>query len=191
MPFPGQVTKDLIVQKAHQLIESEGVDALSLAKLAKDLGVKAPSLYRHIGNKEKLLQEVNGLTLQELFSNIYNALEPQANANVEQQLLTVAKVYREYGLSHPHTYHLFSSSAPGNGRPDESILLQLILPLQALMAELCGETQSLTALRGLLAQIHGFVMLELNEQLQRGGDLSTVYEDVVTIYLRGLLNSPT
>ena len=56
MPYPTQITKDQIIQKAHALIEQEGRDALSLGKLATALGVKAPSLYRHVGNKAELVE---------------------------------------------------------------------------------------------------------------------------------------
>lgn len=186
MPYPGQVTKELIVEKAHQLIEEKGVDALSLGKLAKDLGVKAPSLYRHIGNKERLLQEVNIKTLRLLFGEIDASLAGQDQANPSQKIVTIAKVYRQYALAHPHSYRLFSSTPPGQGRPDEDLLIQLILPMQEVIAELSGDALSLTALRGLVAQMHGFVMLELNQQLQRGGNLQTVYEQVIAIYLQGL-----
>ncbi|MCA9902121.1 MAG: helix-turn-helix transcriptional regulator, partial [Anaerolineales bacterium] len=59
MPYPSQVNRETIVAQAWQLIEAEGADNLSLSKLAEQLGIKAPSLYRHVGSKAGLLQAIN------------------------------------------------------------------------------------------------------------------------------------
>jgi hypothetical protein len=53
------------------------------------------------------------------------------------------------------------------------------------MAEIAGEAYSLTALRGLLALIHGFVVLEINQQLRRGGNLDAAYQESLAAYLAG------
>jgi hypothetical protein len=53
------------------------------------------------------------------------------------------------------------------------------------MAEITGEAESLPALRGLLALMHGFVMLELAQQFRRGGDLDAAYDKAVRAYLNG------
>ena len=185
MPYPGQITRDSIIQQAHALVEADGADALSLGKLAKALGVKAPSLYRHVGNKDQLLQAVNVRTLEQLFAQINDTLSRQDASDANTKLLAIAKAYRQFALAHAHLYHLFSTSQQGSGRPDEALLVQLILPIETLMSELSGEAKSLTALRGLLAQIHGFILLELNQQLQRGGDLNDVFEETIRAYLRG------
>ena len=53
------------------------------------------------------------------------------------------------------------------------------------MAKITGQKQSLPALRGALALVHGFVMLELKDQLQRGGDLTMAFDASVNAYLHG------
>jgi hypothetical protein len=45
--------------------------------------------------------------------------------------------------------------------------------------------QSLAALRGLLALVHGFVMLEMNNQLRRSGSLEEAFTQSAAAYLRG------
>ena len=44
-----------VVDEALQLLDGEGLDALSLRTLAGRLGVQAPTLYWHIGSKAELL----------------------------------------------------------------------------------------------------------------------------------------
>jgi len=65
------------------------------------------------------------------------------------------------------------------------MLLQKAIQIQAIIKEITGEGNSLTALRGLLALVHGFVMLEINGQLRRCGDLQQTLQDAVRAYLRG------
>ena len=57
-PYPSQTNSKTVIETARILIEHEGVEALSLGKIAAELGIKAPSLYRHIKNKHALLQAV-------------------------------------------------------------------------------------------------------------------------------------
>ncbi len=184
MPYPRRVDKESIVRAAHELVEQEGVGALSLDKLARLLGIKAPSLYRHVGNKESLLLEVNLLTLRQLFFALDVAVS-DAKSDPTDQLLAVMQIYRHFAHTHPYTYMMAMTTKPGAGRPDEDALVQMVLPLQALMEEVSGKEESLAALRGAFALVHGYVMLELNQQLQRGGDLDATFDRVVRAYLAG------
>ncbi len=63
MPYPSQIDRDKIIQQAAAMTATDGVDNLSLHKLAAALGVKAPSLYRYVSNKTELIQAVNLATL--------------------------------------------------------------------------------------------------------------------------------
>lgn len=50
----GSLSKDLILQAALEIIDQEGMDALSLRKIAAQLGVSTMSLYRHYRNKAEI-----------------------------------------------------------------------------------------------------------------------------------------
>jgi TetR/AcrR family tetracycline transcriptional repressor len=49
------LTRDAIVEAALALLEREGMQGLSMRKLAQELGAGAASLYWHVGDKEELL----------------------------------------------------------------------------------------------------------------------------------------
>lgn len=184
MPYPTQVNQVDIVNQAWLFIHENGIAQFSLAKLAAGLGIKAPSLYRHIGSKAALLQAVNLVTLQKLFT----ILEDQAKANESDKMVSILTAYRRFALAHPHVY-LLTYQHNAAQRPDEAALTQLVLPIQAVMAQISGEADSLAALRGALALAHGFVVLELNEQLQREGDLAAHFTQAIEAYLRGWVNN--
>ncbi len=184
IPYPTQVTREQIVQQAHDMIEAEGVAALSLAKLAAAFGIKAPSLYRHVGNKIGLLRAVNLLTTQNLFVAMHEA-EKGASIDPTLRLLAIFQAYRKYAHNNPNSYQLAMTNQDDELRPDENVLVQMVLPIQSLMAEISGEANALAALRGALALVHGFAMLELNQQLRRGGDLDAAFTQSVKAYLAG------
>ncbi|ADD44740.1 TetR/AcrR family transcriptional regulator C-terminal domain-containing protein [Stackebrandtia nassauensis] len=52
------VTRDDIVREAVELLKQDGLDALSLRKLAARLKITAPTLYWHVANKRELLDLV-------------------------------------------------------------------------------------------------------------------------------------
>jgi AcrR family transcriptional regulator len=184
MPFPAQTDRKTIVETARTLIEQDGIEQLSLTRLAAVLGIKAPSLYRHLPSKTALLQAVVTLTIHQLFDAYRAALAP-ADLAPTAQMLAILRTHRAFAHANPQTYVLaFTTSAPEE-RADDDLLEQLVLPLQRLMAELSGAAQSLAALRGALALVHGFVLLELNQQLRRGGDLDAAFEAASTAYLVG------
>src|SRR5262245_25820739 len=56
---PVKLTQEDIVAEAIELLNDEGLDGVSLRKLAERLGIKAPSLYWHFKDKAALLAAVN------------------------------------------------------------------------------------------------------------------------------------
>jgi len=57
-PSKPLITKERAAKAALEIIDEEGLDALSLHGVAKKLNVKAPSLYYHFKNKSELLSSV-------------------------------------------------------------------------------------------------------------------------------------
>ena len=182
MPYPSQIDRERIVVTARELIEARGVEAVTLRMVADTLGVKAPSLYRYIKNKNAMLLAVNEVTLWELNSVIMQAAD--SSTSLVERLLAVAIAYRQYAHAHPICYELSMRNNPEIQLPDE-VRLQMVLPLQTLFAELTNEDDSLAALRGAYAFIHGWVSLEIGQQLRRGGDLSAHFEQSFRAFLTG------
>lgn len=184
MPYPAQTDLMTIVTTAQGLIEVEGIEQLSLARLAAALGIRAPSLYRHVASKSALIRAVNQLTLDELFVT-FAAVTATSHTTPQAQLTAILGSYRTFALAHPQTYILAFTTTNPEERPEAQALEQKVLPFQAIMSQITGEGQSLAALRGALALVHGFVMLELKGQLQREGDVGAAFAAAVQAYLQG------
>lgn len=184
MPYPAQIDRERLLAAAEQLIETGEAAELSLNVLASALGVKAPSLYRYVAGRDALLQAINTRTITRLFDAYAVALE-QAGGDAMRELVVMLHAHRTFAHANPRTYMLAFTTSSQAQRPDPEQLVQLVLPLQDRMAALVGAEHSLTALRGALALVHGFVMLELSSQLQRGGDLHAAFAESVAAYLAG------
>lgn len=184
MPYPAQINRDDLVRAAVDMIESGGVDGFSMHKLAAAFGVKTPSLYRYFRNRTDLLRAINTETFRGLFRAMQPALE--SDGSPADRARRIAQAYRAYAHAHPTTYGLAYTNTIHELRPDESEQATAVRPYQALMAEITGEADSLAALRGFLALMHGFVMLELSGQYRRGGSLDDAYAHAVEVYLAGL-----
>ena len=69
-----QLTKHAIIAEALLLLEADGLDGLSMRKLATRLGVQAPTLYYHIPDKSALLNDV----VLTLFERCFELMQPCA-----------------------------------------------------------------------------------------------------------------
>ena len=184
MPYPSQTNRENIINAASDLIERDGVENLSLSSLAAELGIKAPSLYRYVESKDALLHAVIEQTYNKLFE-VYDAVIEEANGGTAEILLNLAKAHYAFAHQNPNTYMLayFTPNPEFSGNPN--MLRERAIAVQRIIEQISGKENSLPAYRGLLALVHGYIMLELNGQFRRGGDLERMLEQIVAAYLKG------
>lgn len=65
-PPKAPLTRDAILDAALEVLDREGMDGLSMRKVAEELGTGAASLYWHVKNKEELLQLLFERATQEM-----------------------------------------------------------------------------------------------------------------------------
>lgn len=71
------LTRQLVLEKAMEVADDGGMEALTMRRLAEALGVEAMSLYHHVANKEALLDGVADLVVNEV--NAAVAVHPPAS----------------------------------------------------------------------------------------------------------------
>jgi AcrR family transcriptional regulator len=91
------------VATARQIVEAEGAEALTMRRLADDLGIKAPSLYKHVPDKAALEARLIEDALAEIGAALHAALARPGRRGAVAALLSA---YRSEGLAHPHLYRL-------------------------------------------------------------------------------------
>jgi AcrR family transcriptional regulator len=95
MPYPAQTDRESIIKMARDTIEQEGIEELSLARLASKLGIKPPSLYRHVPNKAELIQAVITFTFEQLFQS-YEAAIQASGGDEKEQLRVIFRTHRSF-----------------------------------------------------------------------------------------------
>jgi AcrR family transcriptional regulator len=100
----GALTRARVLESAVALADREGLGALTMRSLARELGIEAMSLYHHVANKEDLLDGVVDVIAAEI-QDAVGLLEPLADdappsswkAAIRRQILTARAVL----LRHP------------------------------------------------------------------------------------------
>jgi AcrR family transcriptional regulator len=102
----GNVREDL-VGAAERVLQEEGLAALSLRRVARDVGVAPSAVYNHFKNREALLAAVAADGYHQL-----EALERKiylGSGDPESRLRTLARRYLHFAAEHPNLYRLMFS----------------------------------------------------------------------------------
>jgi len=162
MPRRAKVDKDKIVATAASLINTEGTDALSLNRLASELGIKPPSLYNHINGLPHLLIELSILNTREMAERMTEAVIGKSGPDA---LRSLAYAYRNYIKENPGLY-LVTLKASNNQQMKSAELTamesKVVSIVQAVLAPYrLTEEDSLHTIRGFRSIVHGFTTIEI------------------------------
>ena len=185
MPYPSQINAEVILQTACDIISQAGVENLSMNKLAQAMNVKAPSLYRYYNSKSELLRAINQDTITRLVSAVQPTPSTPGKTTPIDQSLQIAQLYREFAHENAAVYGMLFTNTIENLQPEKNVNALLLPTHQNLMAALYGEQNAIKALRGFLALIHGYAMLNIAQHGQQKKDWSSDYETSVRAYLEG------
>lgn len=97
------LSRDAIVATARRLLAADGLEALSLRRVARELGVTAPALYAHVDDKLALLRAVaegEFARLAERFETAAGAPDPLARIRAN------ARAYVGYARENPELFRV-------------------------------------------------------------------------------------
>ncbi|WP_031522838.1 TetR/AcrR family transcriptional regulator [Streptomyces sp. NRRL F-5123] len=105
----------------HQLSEG-GIAAVTLTRIAKELELSGPALYRYFANRDALLGSLIGDAYQDLATAIGQAAQASAKYTPRHRLLSLAGSYRDWAVAQPHRYLLIAGTPlPGYSAPPETL----------------------------------------------------------------------
>lgn len=142
------LSRQRILDAAVRLVDAEGLGALTMRRLASELGVEGASLYKHIPNKAALLFGMMRTIFQEM-----NPDYPADEADWQGRLRAGMRSFRELGLRHPRVFALLNRPWEANTPRVESELASMILAG-------FSTKQAAFSLRMLASFVIGFVIWE-------------------------------
>jgi len=179
------LTGDDVVASAAGLADEIGFQGVTMGLLADRLGVRAPSLYKHVGGLADVQHRLASLALTELGEVIRDAVQGRAGIDALAALLTAV---RGYVSAHPGRY-MATTSVEFTG-PDDPLLAASTRVISSIAAVLRGygitEDKMTHAIRTIRSTIHGFAILEASRGFQWDADPDESFEWMIGFIDRGL-----
>ena len=150
-----QLSRERIVKTALSLVDDEGLSALTMRRLGRELGVDPMAVYYYVEDKGALLDAAVEAVMSEI------DIDCELPDSPEDRLMVAARTYAETLLAHPNALPIIlarSPRTPAAMRPVEFMLAEFM------NAGLAPE-RAVIAMNTLAAAVRGYVGMT-------GGDIS-------------------
>jgi AcrR family transcriptional regulator len=147
-----KLSRDKIVQAALRVMDAEGLEAVSMRRVAREVGVEAMSLYHHVADKDDLLQGVCDLVMA-------NFEFPAADGTWAERMKAGARSWRRLLQAHPDIMRLFALTHGPSPRSPES-LRPTEFALRLIRDAGISDRDTVQAFHAFGGYIQGFVMME-------------------------------
>jgi AcrR family transcriptional regulator len=175
----------VVVAAAARLADEVGLPHVTMGRLAERLGVRAPSLYKHVDSQADLHRRIAVLALTELGDALREALQGRAGRDA---LSAAASTVRRFVVDHPGRYAATLRVDPDSS--DDPLVVAGDRVLDSLSAVLAGydvdPADTVHALRMLRSLTHGFAVLEAAGGFQLAADVDESFAWLVDLVDRGL-----
>jgi AcrR family transcriptional regulator len=161
-----------IVAAARRILEDEGAGALTMRRLAEDLHIQAPSLYKHFTAKA----DVESALIEDALFDIGAVTHAVLHATgPETALRRLLDVYHSYCISRPNLYRLATSGHLERARLPDGL------------EEWAGNpwfvvTGDPARAQALWSFAHGMLILELDQRYPPGSDLTSTWSAGATAF---------
>jgi AcrR family transcriptional regulator len=179
MPRAG-LHPDAVVESAARIADADGLDAVTLARLASDLGIRTPSLYTHVGGVDDLRRRLAARGARELGDAMQEAATGRAAGDA---LRAVAAAYRAYAREHPGSYLALQRAAdlPADAGARAVRVFLAVLAGYGLTGD-----DAIHATRAIRSALHGFAALEAGGGFGMEQSVDESFERLVALLDRGL-----
>ncbi|RJL24137.1 TetR/AcrR family transcriptional regulator [Bailinhaonella thermotolerans] len=146
----GSLTREAVLDAAMAIVERQGLESLSMRKLAADLGVAVTAIYWHVGNREALVAQLVDRVMRDL-----GDIAPEGRTPA-RRIVSVARSLRRRIHEHPHVIALVYE----HGRTALMMLpAERALAREVAAAGLTGR-RAAHVVRAILHHVVGHVLLE-------------------------------
>ena len=161
MPAPERTSLAEVVAAGCSLLEEAGPAGLTMQAVAARVGVRAPSLYKKVRDRDELLTLVAADAAEDVGARL---------AATDGTVAGLAEAYRAFAHARPEAFRLLLTARAEAGTPQ-----RVSGPVLQAAEDLVGPDQALEAARFVTAWVTGFVSMELAGAFRLGGDLEDAW----------------
>jgi AcrR family transcriptional regulator len=182
-PRPG-LDEASVLRAAAAIVDREGWEALTLARLASDLDVRTPSLYNHVTGLEGVRSGLATMGARELRDRLARAVIGKSG---DEAVFALAEAYRRFSREHPGLYAA-SLRAPRTDEPEyERVSAEILLVVHAVLARYrLDDVAEVHAIRALRSMLHGFISLELAGGFGMPVNIEESFHVLVCLFIVGV-----
>ena len=178
------IGKPAVLEAAAKLADEIGLENVSIAAIAKQIGVKAPSMYNYFDGLDSLRRELSLLGLSVLTERLTEASIGKSEFDL---LHSVAQAQKDMAIDRPG---LYAASVAANTPGDDELNAQWQGPVRIFRAVIQsygieGE-EGEHAMRVLRTSVHGFALVNSIGGFRLGADPDQTFERLVSSLHRSL-----
>jgi AcrR family transcriptional regulator len=170
VPARPHTSNAALVAAARAIVRADGVEALTMQRVAQAVGVRAPSLYKRVEDRAALVRLVADEVAAELTDELDAAA---ARQRPDQALRALLEAFRRFARAHPKEYALLFDPRPGG--TSTAARERSSATVLRVVGELVGADEVLPAARTVVAWASGFLAMELAGAFQLGGDVDEAW----------------
>ena len=173
-----------VVATAARIADSEGLDRLTLTRVADELGVRQPALYRHIGGYDDLLRSLSLRGREILAQRLADAA---VGLSGDDSVAAVGHAWRQMVRDHPGIYAA-TDRYPCAGDDELEAAVEWVLAVlgQTLRGYDLTDEDRVHAARALRSAFHGFSHLESGDGHPLPHDPEDTFDHLVQLLCAGI-----
>ncbi|TFV97047.1 TetR/AcrR family transcriptional regulator [Leifsonia flava] len=176
MPRAG-LNRDRVADEAAAMADEVGLNRLTLAALADRLGIRQPSLYKHIDSMAGLHRDIAVNAKRDLGEVLARASVGRAGADA---ISAMSHAYRDWALKHPARYEASNRMpAPGDVEDEAVSLAAIQVIADVLTAYSLEGDDAVDAIRTFRSALHGFVSYEIAGAFRWNADVDRSFDRLV------------
>ena len=176
--------REALIEATFAQVDRAGHESVSVAALAKTLGVSQPAYARHFNDKDALLTVVAVKSFHLFSATLRDAV---VGCRPREQLRANALAYVRFGRERPGLYQLmFGSTLLSKAAPESEIVVAARECFDMLLSALQAAAREREGIRdavGVWASLHGLVQLErfhlLDGLRTKDVSISAILEDLL------------
>jgi AcrR family transcriptional regulator len=172
MPTPPRTSLPEIVAAGRSILEADGLGGLTMQRVAEEVGVRSPSLYKRVRSRGDLIRLIADFVADDLSATMDAAA---SGGDPASDLRAIANAFRTFALANPNAYALVFARLPEDARIDPERNARAAETLLRTAGRLAGPDEALEAARTVTAWAHGFVTMELAGAFRLGGDVDRAF----------------